>query len=61
MGTLESVYFGVPMIGIPIFGDQPHNVEMFKKKGVAIEISLSDITEAKLTSALREITNAAYK
>ena len=29
LGTQEALYAGTPMLGLPIFGDQPKNAEVF--------------------------------
>ncbi|CAK1594084.1 unnamed protein product [Parnassius mnemosyne] len=50
----EAVHFGVPIIGIPAFGDQITHVESAVRKGFAIHVDLShsmskDVYEAILT------------
>jgi glucuronosyltransferase len=55
MGTMESVYSGVPMVGIPLFGDQFHNVGCLISEGVALDISYHSITKATILLALKEV------
>ncbi|XP_011266198.2 UDP-glucuronosyltransferase 1-9 [Camponotus floridanus] len=56
LGTQESIYCGVPMIGIPLFGDQHINIQNYVNKKVAVAFeSIYDVTEEKLTSALNKI------
>jgi len=56
LGTQEAIYCGIPMIGIPLFGDQYVNIQNYVNKKVAISInSVNDITEEKLTSAINNI------
>lgn len=62
MGTLESIYFGVPMIGVPLFGDQNFNIESYVHKKIAVSLNLNEFTEEKLTSAMKEILiNPIYR
>ena len=46
-GFQESVYHRVPLVGIPIFGDQVDNVKRAVEKGVGIEISDKQHFKAK--------------
>ncbi|XP_015175625.1 PREDICTED: UDP-glucuronosyltransferase 1-4-like, partial [Polistes dominula] len=58
MGTTESIFCGVPMIGIPLFGDQKVNIQNYVKRNVAISLgSIQEVTEEKLTNALKAILN----
>ena len=52
---VESKYHGVPMIGIPIYGDQMKNVEVIVKDGWALSLDLKNLTEEFLNEAIREI------
>ena len=63
MGTQEAIYYGVPMIGFPLFGDQYLNIQAYVKKQIAIKINLHNITEENLMNALTEIlkTPSLYK
>lgn len=61
MGVMEAVYFGVPMIGIPVFGDQQSNVANCVEKGVAIGLDYRQVTERKLVESIRAIvTDSKY-
>ncbi|XP_043467683.1 UDP-glucosyltransferase 2-like [Leptopilina heterotoma] len=51
----EGLYFAVPMIGFPLFGDQPLNIRLLADKNVAYEIDYKDITEKSLTKALNAV------
>lgn len=55
MGVMEAVHFGVPMIGIPVFGDQQSNVANCVEKGIAIGLDYRQITERKLIRSIQAI------
>ena len=62
MSAQESIYYGVPMIGIPLFGDQYFNVDTFVQRKIAIMQELDEITEKSFSIALIEILyNPIYK
>ncbi|XP_058804709.1 uncharacterized protein LOC131671920 [Phymastichus coffea] len=55
MGSQEALYYGVPMIGVPLFADQPRNVEAFVAKNMSIKLPLKDVSEKTLDAALQAI------
>ncbi|XP_046427724.1 UDP-glucosyltransferase 2-like isoform X1 [Neodiprion fabricii] len=62
MGTLEAVHAGVPMIGIPFFGDQAFNVLGYVHRGFAVHIDYDDINQLTFSKALNEVlTNPMYQ
>ncbi|GBP42185.1 UDP-glucuronosyltransferase 2B15 [Eumeta japonica] len=62
LSTTESVHFGVPIIGIPVAGDQHNNVKKAVHKGFALEVELSYDTPKDLKSAIEEVLrNPSYR
>ena len=62
MGTQESIAYGVPMVGIPLFADQFRNVKSYVRKNLAVMLPLGQITENSLTEAIKTIfNNPIYK
>lgn len=60
--TLEVVNAGVPIIGIPMFGDQPGNVMNVVRRGAGILIDYDSITTELLTSSIKKIIeDKSYK
>jgi glucuronosyltransferase len=55
MGTMEAVYNGVPMVGIPIFGDQFHNSKNFEDEGILVRLDFTSITKENVLKALRKV------
>uniref|UniRef100_A0A8B9K7H2 UDP-glucuronosyltransferase n=1 Tax=Astyanax mexicanus TaxID=7994 RepID=A0A8B9K7H2_ASTMX len=61
-GLYEAIYHGVPMVGIPLFGDQPDNLFHMKTKGAAEIVEFLKMTSGDLKEALTAvITNPSYK
>ena len=62
MGSQESIAYGVPMVGIPLFGDQPRNIKSYVRRNLAVMQQLSKITEKSLTEAVKTIiSNPIYR
>ncbi|KAI4462086.1 UDP-glucosyltransferase [Holotrichia oblita] len=53
LGGIESLLHGVPVVGIPIFGDQALNMKNAVNRGYGISIPYKEFTEEKFSSALQ--------
>lgn len=61
-GIYEAIYHGVPMVGIPMFADQPENIIHMKEKGAAIALEFNFMTSEDLRDAVNTvIKDKAYK
>lgn len=55
LSTTETLHYGVPIIGIPLFADQFINVMRAVRKGYGLQVELGYDTPAKLKVAIEEI------
>ncbi|XP_067299700.1 UDP-glucuronosyltransferase 1A5-like isoform X5 [Pseudorasbora parva] len=61
-GIYEGICNGVPMVMLPLFGDQGDNAQRLVARGVAEALSIFDVTSDKLLVALRKVLNdKSYK
>jgi glucuronosyltransferase len=51
----EAIDRGVPVVGIPVFGDQHLNMIWAVSKGFGVSLDLSNITSESVSKALNEV------
>ena len=54
-GVVESKYHGVPIVGLPLFGDQNGNAGNIVKEGWGLALDIATITEVALKNVLLEV------
>ncbi|XP_063921673.1 UDP-glycosyltransferase UGT5-like [Zophobas morio] len=57
LSTTETVYHGVPVLAIPIFGDQKQNAQIAVNLGFGLSLSFEDVNEEALTRTIVELLN----
>ncbi|CAO2639486.1 UDP-glucuronosyltransferase 2A2 [Lemmus lemmus] len=61
-GIYEAIYHGIPMVGVPMFVDQPDNIAHMKAKGAAVEVNMNTMSSADFLNAVRTVINdPSYK
>lgn len=58
LGGTEAIYYGKPVVTIPIFGDQKFNAARSSKSGYGVRVDYSNLTESSLTWGLNEVINS---
>lgn len=59
LGTTEAMYHGVPMVGMPVFGDQPLNAAAVEESGLGVQIQVKDLTKEKLLEKFKTVLDPA--
>ena len=61
-GVMEGIYFGIPMVGMPIFIDQGDVLIKMKEKGIARGFNKDNTTADEIYEHLHEVLyNSTYK
>lgn len=61
-GVLEAKYNAVPILGMPMMGDQLSHAEWIKNENWGIILDFDSLTEEQLRTSIKEIlTNSTYK
>jgi len=56
-GQHEALYHGVPMLGFPLFAEQPANCERACAKGFGLQMNIHNFTSAELFDNIQEMLN----
>lgn len=51
----EAIYAGVPVVGIPFFGDQAFNVRLYEELGIGVSADFSTLTEQSFSDAILSV------
>lgn len=55
LSTQEAIWYGVPLIGFPVFADQYRNINYCTKVGIAKRLSIDKVNSEELKQAMREM------
>ncbi|CAL1591065.1 unnamed protein product [Knipowitschia caucasica] len=56
-GLYEAMFHGVPVVGVPLFGDQSDNLARLSRRGGAVVLNFNTMTSQEMTSAINEVIN----
>lgn len=51
----EAIYHGLPIVGIPLFGDQEANINLLVEQGCAVSLAFSNLDENNLLNAINKV------
>ncbi|XP_022099293.1 UDP-glucuronosyltransferase 2B33-like [Acanthaster planci] len=54
-GMYEAAWYGLPMVGIPLFGDHFDNMERAVSKGMALQLDIVGLTEEVLSQTVDQV------
>nr|QBK47175.1 UDP-glycosyltransferase UGT42H1 [Chilo suppressalis] len=60
-GTTESLHFGVPVVAMPILGDQLANGASIEESGLGVQIFLNDLTKENLIHAIKNVMEPGFR
>eukprot|EP00058_Branchiostoma_floridae_P009207 XP_002594695.1 hypothetical protein BRAFLDRAFT_116017 [Branchiostoma floridae] len=61
-GVSEAMYHGVPLIGMPLFGDQHDNIARVEARGMAVTLDIHSVTSDEVYQAITTvISDPRYK
>lgn len=61
MGTTEAVSSAVPIVGVPIYGDQSLNIAALVQRGMALQLELKKLDENTVYEALTKALDPSFK
>ncbi|KAI5644504.1 UDP-glucoronosyl and UDP-glucosyl transferase domain-containing protein [Phthorimaea operculella] len=60
-GTSEAIHYGVPMVAMPAFGDQPSNAAAIEEAGFGVQLHLRHLTKDSLVAALKKVLDPGFQ
>ncbi len=51
----EAAYAGIPLVSMPLFGDQYGNTRRVERHGIGVGLEKLDLSEETITEALKKV------
>lgn len=55
--TEEAVYYGVPLIGLPIIWDQVYQVRNIVRLGIGVSLHINNFSRESIETSIHEVIN----
>lgn len=55
LSLIESIYHGVPFLGVPIFGDQHYNIQNAISNNFTVRVDFDSLTEASFKAGIQKV------
>ncbi|XP_050344522.1 UDP-glucosyltransferase 2-like [Nymphalis io] len=59
--TTEAIHFGVPMVAMPVIGDQPANAAAIEESGLGVQLQIKDLTKDNLVTAFKKVLDPTFR
>uniref|UniRef100_A0A336MNB0 UDP-glucuronosyltransferase n=1 Tax=Culicoides sonorensis TaxID=179676 RepID=A0A336MNB0_CULSO len=56
LSTTEAIFYGIPIVGMPIFTDQRNNIKTFEDLGIAVQVDYDKLSVESLSDAINRVT-----
>ncbi|CAK1543150.1 unnamed protein product [Leptosia nina] len=60
-GTTEAIHFGVPVVAVPVFGDQPSNAAAIEESGLGVQLQIYELTKDKIVGAFKKVLDPGFR
>ncbi|KAL0878883.1 hypothetical protein ABMA27_003893 [Loxostege sticticalis] len=60
-GTTEALHYGVPVVAMPIAGDQPANAAAIEESGFGVQQPINDLTKESLMANFRKVLEPEFR
>ncbi|XP_072933726.1 UDP-glucosyltransferase 2-like [Epargyreus clarus] len=61
LSAIEAIFHGVPMIAMPVLGDQPAIADCVERSGLGVQIALNELTKDELLNKFRTVLASDFR
>ncbi|CAH2248040.1 jg12743 [Pararge aegeria aegeria] len=59
--TIEAIHYGVPMVAMPVIGDQPANAAAVEESGLGVQLQMRDLNKENLLAAFKKVLDPKFR